>query len=216
MKETIIHKIESLRALVIGFLLVFVVIIGRELIASPVMIVVGLGLMALAVWFAKKTAHHFHGDHHHAGDSLIDAVPVVMLFIANIFHPAVDGLSWYEITVSGGVWVGILFGASIVLHEIIRQSALIAAFRLMSIKWYWVVSTAIAGIVAGISAGYLNATFFHDYEIVADLVTLFAYVFIISEFHFAHKGHGNNKTSALLVVTGIVLGGILAYTMHAH
>lgn len=216
MKQTLITKIESFRALITGFLLVFVLILGAELLASPLLILIGVVLIGLAVWFAKHTAHHFHGHHHHAGDALIDAVPVAMLFIANIFHPAVDGLSWYETFTDRGLLVGVFFGLSIVLHEIIRQSALITAFKEMSIKWYWVVLTALVGIASGIGAGYFNATFFHDYEHIADLVTLFAYVFIIAEFHFAHKDHGNKKASFWLIVAGIILGGVLAYLTHAH
>jgi len=216
MKPAFASKIESFRALIIGFLLVFVVLVGSEFIDSPLYLGIGITLSLLAVWFARKTAHHFHAHHHSAGDSVIDIVPASVLFLANIFHPALDGLSWYETFATQGAWFGVLFGLSIILHEFVRQSALITAFKAMHIKWYWVVVTALIGIASGIGAGRINATFFHDYEYVADLLTLFAYTFIIAEFHYAHREHGNKKVSLLLVIVGIILGGVLAYLTHGH
>lgn len=206
---------EQFRAAIIGFLLVFIALMLRELAQSPLLLVGAAAAVLLAVGLAKKTAHHFHGHHTHTGDSPLDAVAIAVLFAANILHPAVDGFSTFETFEIGGAAAGVLFAGSVVLHEIFRQSALIAAFSTMQVRWGWVVGTALAGIGLGVGTGFLGSEVFHEHERIIDLVTLFAYAFIIAEFHFS--GHQNyKKQSWWLIMLGIILGTALSLIAKAH
>ncbi len=194
------------RALVIGFLLLLTVAIYIELFEQPAHFFLGLVFLVLGIWFAKKTVHHFHFDHHHAGDSFVDSVPLITLLLANILHPAVDGLSWYETFADRGLLVGVIFGSSIVLHEIFRQAALIGVLKKMSIKGYVVVVTAILGTSIGLATGFFNATFFHKYEYVADFATLFAYGFVIGEYFLGHHHAKKDTAKNISLIAGILLG----------
>lgn len=206
--KNIIKHISTYRALVIGFLVVLTVAIYIELFANPVHFFLGIVCAVLGIWFAQKTVHHFHVEHHHAGDSIVDSVPIITVLLANILHPAVDGLSWYETFTDRGILVGIIFGSSVVLHEIFRQSALIGVFKKMNIKGYVVVVTAMLGTCIGLATGFLNTTFFHRYEYIADFATLFAYGFIIGEyflgFHHAKKDISKNVSLMFGILLGIV------------
>lgn len=205
MKHILHTSIERYRAVITGALCVFGFFVFLELFDQPVFFAAGLLLGTVALWAAKKTAHHFHYHHHHEGDSVIDVLPVSVLFIANIFHPAVDGLSFWEIFMRNGAAAGIVFGGGIVLHEIIRQSALIAVFSQYAIRWYWIVGTAFFGIALGIGAGMFNATFFHTYEYIGDLATVFAYTFIIGEFWYTEQKYPQRNTP-WYVFLGMLIG----------
>lgn len=204
--KNIIKHIYTYRALVIGFLLVLTIDIYIELFANPVHFFLGLVFLILGIYFAQKTVHHFHFDHHHTGDSIVDSVPLITLLLANILHPAVDGLSWYETFADRGLLVGIIFGSSIVLHEIFRQAALIGVFKKMSIKGYVVIVTAIFGTSIGLATGFLNTTFFHKYEYVADFATLFAYGFVIGEYFLGHHHTKKDTAKNISLIAGILLG----------
>ncbi|HSE56781.1 MAG TPA: hypothetical protein VLB02_01710 [Candidatus Paceibacterota bacterium] len=215
MKSFLHLHAENLRAIITGFLLVFIFFIARELVDSPFLLLEAVAVMALAVFLAKKTAHHFHGHHTHAGDSPIDTVALIVLFAANILHPAVDGFSIFETFEIGGTAAGIIFAGSVVLHEIFRQSALVAAFSTMHIRWGWVVGTALAGITLGVGTGFLGSEIFHENERIIDLVTLFAYAFIIAEFHFS--GHAKyEKRSWWFIALGITLSTALSLIAKVH
>jgi hypothetical protein len=205
MKQIIKH-ISTYRALIIGFLLVLTAAIYTELFAHPAHLFFGVVFFALGMLFAQKTVHHFHFDHQHAGDSFVDSVPLITLLLANILHPAVDGLSWYETFTGRGAFVGIIFGSSIVLHEIFRQAALIGVFKKMSIKGYVVVVTAILGTSIGLVTGFLNAAFFHQYEYIADFATLFAYGFVIGEYFIGAHHSKKDTVKNISLVLGILLG----------
>lgn len=204
--KNIIKHIYTYRALVIGFLLVLIIGIYVELFTDPVHFFLGLVFLMLGIWFAQKTVHHFHFDHHHAGDSLVDSVPLITLLLANILHPAVDGLSWYETFTGRGALVGIIFGSSIVLHEMFRQAALIGVFKKMGIKGYVVVVTALLGTSIGLATGFLNATFFHQYEYIADFATLFAYGFVIGEYFLGSHHKKSETIKNISLGLGILLG----------
>lgn len=205
MKRFLPH-IEQYRSLTIGFLSVLAIAVFGELFTNPLHFSIGVLLFVAGYWCAKKVVHHFHFDHHHAGDSIVDSVPVVTLILANILHPAVDGLSWYETISSRGIFAGVVFGLSIILHEILRQGALVAVFKDMKIKGYIVVLTALLGIAIGITTGIFNASFFHEYEYLADFATLFAYAFVISEFFL---GHRHEEAASKNKYTGMIAGFVI-------
>ncbi|MBY0328779.1 hypothetical protein K2Q02_01660, partial [Patescibacteria group bacterium] len=137
---TVIYSRYS--AVVIGFIAILGLSIGWELRENPVLFLGGVVLVLLAIYLAKKTAQHFHGNHHHVADSAIDIVAPTVLFLANILHPAVDGFSFFQTLTHAGLVSAIVVGIGVVLHEILRQSALITAFRPMGIRWYFVLITA--------------------------------------------------------------------------
>lgn len=203
------------RGAVTGLLVAFIIFTLKELVAEPVWFLGGMAVIFLAVLLAQKTAHHFHHHHTHAGDSSFDIVAIVVLFLANTFHPAVDGFSIYEVFEGGGAVAGGVFLGGVVLHEIFRQGALITAFKSMGVRWFWVVITAFAGIGIGIGTGFLGTHFFHEHEGVIDLVTLFAYVFIVSEFYFADH-HKEVKGTSWFVILGLVIGTTLSLFFKAH
>ncbi len=214
MKQLHVHA-EKSRAIITGFLLVFIFLIAKEFIHTPLFLGGGIAVILFAVFFAKKTAHHFHGHHTHAGDSPLDIVGIIVLFAANILHPAVDGFSIVETFGIGGIAAGALFIGGVVLHEIFRQSALVAAFKTMGIRWGWVLVTALLGISFGVGAGFLGTEVFHEYEHSIDLVTLFAYTFIIAEFHFSNHEEPK-KQSLWFVVLGMLIGTILSLISKTH
>lgn len=177
--------------------------------------VLALVLIGCGIFLAKKAAHHFHGHHHHAGDSLIDTIPIGVLFLANILHPAVDGFSVFQTFSHKGVVAGAVIIGLVVLHEIIRQAALIAVFRTMGIRWYWVVGTAFLGITVGATLGILGSSLIEKYEYIADLATVFAYSFIVTEYYLhAKEGKGNWKM--FWVIIGILIAVLLQHYMHLH
>lgn len=208
-------KEAGIRSAIAGMLLVFTFVILKELAHAPWYFAGALAGAAGAVFLARKTAHHFHGGHTHAGDSPLDVVATVVLFIANIFHPAVDGFSVFETFAQRGTLIGGLFLAGVVLHEVFRQGALIAVFRDMGIRWHWVIATALIGIASGIGMGLLGSHTLHDREALIDVVTVFAYTFIIAEFYSG--GHGSSKRKLTpLVIAGLVIGFLLTHFIKAH
>ena len=205
-----IHKqTESLGAFVTGFLLSLIIFLVKEISSDPFNIFFGILLIFVAVFVAKKTAHHFHDEHTHVGDSTFDIVAIAILFLVNIFHPAVDGFSFYEISFREGIVAGSIFGLGIIFHEVVRQSVLVTVFKNMGIRWYWVVSTAVLGIALGVATGFLSSNFLEQYEWIIDLTTLFAYSFIVSEFYFS--GHFISKKSRMgFLAIGILVGVIVS------
>jgi hypothetical protein len=168
---------------------------------------IGLGILALLAGglLARITARHFGHGHHHRGDSVIDAIPVLVLLFANIAHPAIDGFSAVETFHGAGVVVGVLYGLSVILHEAVRQSAFITALTPLHINWKWVVGTALFGITLGVAAGIGGTQFFGRYELAADIATLFSYSFVIAEFASANSGHRVPHTRSLFI-GGVLLG----------
>ncbi len=210
------RHIELIRGAVVGLLLVFSFFIIKESLHSPLFLGLLCLLGILAVYLAKKTAHHFHAHHTHEGDSAIDTIPFTILILVNIFHPAVDGFSLFETAEEQGLTAGLIFAGSIVLHEIVRQGALITAFLRMGMKKVWlVIATALLGIFLGIGFGFLGSEFLHEYEWVVEALTFFAYVFIISEFWYA--SHDERKSQKLLpILVGIVVGVLLSVFVVVH
>lgn len=208
MHTTIHAYAEKYRGVAAGLLAVLGGSLVLELWATPLFLLLALMLSGIALILARNTSHHFHGGHHHAGDSAFDGVAVVILFIVNIFHPAIDGFSLYEAIHFQGTIAGLIIGGSIVLHEIIRQSALISIFSCLRIKGGWIISTALFGIVLGVIAGVVGATAIERYEPFIDVVTVFAYSFIIAESYY-DSTHHKKSTSIISVLMGVVLGGIL-------
>jgi hypothetical protein len=202
----LIKQLHIYRSFVIGFLLVLTGSIYLELFEAPVHFFTGIIFLVIGVYFAQKTVRHFHFDHQHTGDSIVDSVPLITLLLANILHPAVDGLSWYETFTGRGLFAGIIFGISIVLHEIFRQTALIDAFKKLQIKGYVVIVTAVLGTGIGIATGFFNTTFFHRYEYIADFATLFAYGFVIGEYFLGHHHNKKDMAKNISLVFGILLG----------
>ena len=211
---THIH-VEKYRAVVTGFLLVFAFHIASDLFVVFWQAILSGLLLVGAVLLARATAHHFHAGHHHPGDSPLDVVAVSVLLLANVLHPAVDGFSLYETFQLGGIAAGIVYAGSVLLHEIFRQSALITVFSAMQISWFWVVTTALLGMGGGMLAGILGTTFLHQYEVVVEMATLFAYGFIIAEFYFAHP-HSQIKKPWIFLLGGIVLGIVITVLSVTH
>ena len=216
MKKTINHFYTHYSALVIGFIGVLGLHVLWELHEEPLLILLGIAFVALAIYLAKKTAQHFHGHHHHAADSAIDIVAPAVLFLANILHPAVDGFSFYQTLQGSGVVAASIVGAGIVLHEILRQSALVTAFRPMGIRWYVVLVTAVIGIASGIGLGIAESAVVEKYEYIADLATIFAYSFVIAEFYYHKHEHSITKRSWWIVVGGIIALVIQYYMSAGH
>jgi len=211
---TVIYNRYS--AVVIGFIATLGISIGWELRDNPMLFAGGVALIFLAIYLAKKTAHHFHGHHHHAADSAIDIVAPTVLFLANILHPAVDGFSFFQTLSHGGVVSAVIVGVGIILHEILRQSALITAFRPMGIRWYFVLITAVMGIGLGIGLGVVESAFIEKYEYIADLATIFAYSFVIAEYYYHNHGQVAAKRSWWVLVGGIAAVLLQHFMMGGH
>lgn len=204
----------AVRAGIAGLLAAFAFFILKELFETPVLFVAAIAAIAIALLLAKKTAKHFHGGHTHAGDSPMDAVAVSVLVLANVLHPAVDGFSLYETFDEKGLVAGWIFLGGVAVHECFRQSALIAAFRDMGMRWYWVVATGVLGIASGVGMGLLGSHALHDHEAVIDILTIFAYAFIIGEFYAAD--HGIKRQQGWFVMLGLAVGTFLAVFAKAH
>jgi RsiW-degrading membrane proteinase PrsW (M82 family) len=165
-----------------------------------------IGAIALGIILSQVTSKHFGHDHHHRGDSAIDVIPVAVLLFANIAHPAIDGFSAVETFRVGGVFAGVLYATSIVFHELLRQSAFVAALAPLRINWRLVVSTAIIGLTTGVVTAVLEAHFFDRYQVLADIATLFSYSFVIAEFYTMQKNITHlNKWHKLFFIIG---GGV--------
>ncbi len=204
------HNISIIRTGIIGILLVFSSRIFIELFVSPLFFFVGAVIFFFAYILARTTHHHFAHNHSHEGDSVIDAVPLWILMFANILHPAVDGFSFWEILQNEGVVAGVVVGASIGLHELVRQSALIFALKRYGVWWGTVVLTALLGISVGVLAGATHTEFLHTYEYVAELLTLFAYGFII--FDSLH----HRMSQRYMIPIGVIVGVVLTFFMYSH
>ena len=209
------HALERYRGISVGFLLVLALALCFEISESWVTTVFALGIIFGAGILANKTSHHFHGHHHHAGDSTLDVVGIVVLFLANIFHPAFDGFTLHEAFVEQGVLAGLVVGGGIVLHEVLRQSALIALFATMRIRWYWVVLTASLGIAAGIGFGAIGATMLAEHEYLIDFITLFAYSFIVSEFYCSHSKEHKKQSNPFMLI-GVCIGIVMMLFLRVH
>lgn len=209
-----VHE-NAVRAGIAGLLGAFSFFLLKELLATPLFFVLAIVGIIGAVLLARSTAHHFHSGHTHAGDSVFDGVAVSILLIANILHPAVDGFSVFETFEQHGMISGWVLLGSVVLHECVRQAALITVFRDMGIRWYWVVITALAGIAGGVGMGFVGSHFLHEHEGLIDVVTVCAYAFIVAEFYSGHP-HQRTKKGSLIVLFGIVVGTLLALFVKAH
>jgi len=212
----ILPKINEgyIRGAIVGMLAVFIIAIVKELNYRPLLLLLAVILSFVAILLAKKASRHFHGSHTHSGDSAIDVVAPSMLFLVNILHPAIDGFSLYETFDSEGALAGFVLFGGVILHEAFRQSAIITAFKSFSIKWYWVVATALFGILLGVATGIAGSEFFHRHEGVIEIATLFAYVFIIAEFYYADRS--TVKKSWAFVALGVVIGSLLSVFFGAH
>jgi hypothetical protein len=202
---------EYYRTAMIGVLIVFSVWIFFE-IGLSVYTVLGLAVLVIGAGMAQLAIRHFGHHHHHAGDSLIDALPIAVVLFANIAHPAVDGFSLVQTARIGGLFVGALYAASIILHEIIRQSALIEGLKIVRIKPRVIISTACIGVGVGIALGIFESTVLKRYELIADLVTLFSYGFVITELYLTSHALQSKKRGVAIVVGGVVALGILLLT----
>ncbi len=215
MKNLPVKTIELYRIVISGLLLVFSIRILFEL-SETIFIGIAFSILVIGFILAKSVTKHFGHNHIHTGDSPIDVVPITVLIFANIAHPAVDGFSLAQTFQFVGIFPGFLFLISIVFHEIIRQSALVEALGISSINWKWIVGTAFLGILFGVSTSIFGSDFFHRYENIADLATLFSYSFIISEFYFLGKEKSINKNIVKFFILGIIFGIIILKLTHPH
>ncbi|MCC6199028.1 hypothetical protein IT401_02345 [Candidatus Nomurabacteria bacterium] len=213
MTHILLHT--PVRATLTGLITVFVVGILLELVEMPVLFICALAVIVVAILLAKKTAQHFHHEHTHTGDSPLDVVATTVLFLANIFHPAIDGFSAYETFVGQGALAGSLVVAGIILHEAFRQGVLIAAFKDLGIRWQWVLITTFAGMTAGVGLGSLGSWVLHEHEALVDIITVFAYTFIIGEFVIGHR-HDRCKDKWWYIVLGLLLGTALTFFFKVH
>ncbi|HEY0980438.1 MAG TPA: hypothetical protein VGE18_03465 [Candidatus Paceibacterota bacterium] len=205
----------TFRSLVVGFVAGLLLLIVWELRENATLLLFAVTLMGLAWYLNTKIAHHFHGHHHHSGDSALDAVTPAVLILANILHPAVDGFSFYQTLSNNGAAAALVVGGGIVVHEILRQSALIVAFRFVGIRWHTIVVTALLGITGGIGLGILESTVVEKYESIADLATIFAYAFVISEYSIHQHKTSKGKQVAFLLA-GAIIAGVLHFFLSAH
>lgn len=189
--------LSQYRGISVGFLIALSCGILIEL-HTIVWLFVGLFSCVLGVYAVKALHHHIHKT---LGDSVVDFVPLATILFANILHPMIDGLSWFEVYSREGVFAAVLVGASIVLHEVLRQSALINATK-KYVGWSVIVLTAAVGTMFGIIFGIKNAVFFHEYEIWADIATLFAYGFVFGDFF----SHAPSKKQYGVLFLGILIG----------
>lgn len=214
--QTVLEQYSSaVRAGIVGLLIAFIFFTLRELVAYPHLFFGAILAGVVALLLARKAAHHFHIHHTHTGDSAFDAIALTVLFLANILHPAVDGFSLYETFVSRGIFAGGLFVFGLILHEFVRQSALITAFKTMGVRWWWVVLTAAVGICIGFGTGILGSEILHKHEGLIDIATIFAYVFIMGEFSFDDY-HKETKGTLWFVVLGLVVGTLLSLFLKAY
>ena len=207
--------IIGFKTVVVGFITGLLLLILWELRESVPLFFLAIVLMGFAWYLNKKIAHHFHGHHHRAGDSAIDAVAPTVLILANILHPAVDGFSFYQTLAHNGVAAAAVVGGGIVVHEILRQSALIVAFRFVGIRWYTIVITAVLGIAGGIGLGIFESGVVERYEAIADLATIFAYAFVISEYSL-HGTPLSKGKRALWLLVGSMGAFILHFFLSTH
>lgn len=158
--------------------------------------------------------------HDRIEETAVQVIVPVLLLVVNIVHPAVDGFSLYETFLRGGVAIGIIAIIGIFLHEVIRQWALIIAFAKMGIRKPWlIIVTALIGISMGVTFGYFGTYILHDHEGSIDVVTLFAYSFIITEFLFTdhHKENENlNHKKWKPLVVGIVVAIVYTFIFSGH
>lgn len=207
--------ITGFRTIIVGFIAGLLLLILWELRENTLLLLLAVALMGCAWYLNIKITHHFHGHHHRAGDSALDAVTPAVLILANILHPAVDGFSFYQILTHSGVAAGVLVGGGIVVHEVLRQSALIAAFRYVGIRWYTIVITALLGIAGGIGLGVFESGLVEKYESVADLATIFAYAFVISEYYLHTSERAKGKQIAWFTI-GLTVAVILHFFLSIH
>ncbi len=208
MRPSLHAHIDSIRGFLTGFLIIFSLFILNELKDSWVHMTFAVIAIGGAIWLAKKTKRHFHGAHTHTGDSAFDVVGPLLLFTTNILHPAVDGFSVYETFTRAGHTAGIVALVGIVLHEVIRQWALIVALAKMNIRRGGaIVLTALLGLLIGVGLGAFGTRVLQDNEGIIDIATLFAYAFIIAEFW--QESHTEKKKGKWLVVLlGIAAGAV--------
>lgn len=204
--------LNRFRTILVGFIGGLMILILWELRELPLLLVASMVCILGAWYLNKKIAHHFHGHHHHAGDSAIDIVAPTVLILANVLHPAVDGFTVYQTFIQSGTAAGVVVGSGVALHEILRQSALIAAFRFVGIRWYVVVITAVVGMGGGILLGVLQSGLVDRYEVIADLATIFAYAFVISEYSI-HEKQGVPERRWVGIAAGILLALALHFFM---
>lgn len=214
LRSAIVSHGNTLRAATIGLLIAFIVSLFIDISTSPSLLLASIVAIAVALLLARATARHIHCDCHTEGVHSVSGVAVVILFITNILHPAVDGFSFFEVATTNGPLAGLVFGLGVFVHELFRQTALIAAFRIFGIKWYWVIVTALSGVVLGVGAGVLGSELFHEHEQLIDVATIFAYTFIIGEFFVT--GHGVKKNARLFVFVGLVVGILLSFFSYSH
>lgn len=200
----------TFRTLIVGFIAGLLLLILWELRENTPLLLLATGLMVTAWYLNIKIANHFHGHHHRAGDSGLDAITPAVLILANILHPAVDGFSFYQILTHSGIVAGALVGSGIIVHEVLRQFALITAFRHVGIQWHTIVITALFGIGGGIVLGIFQSGIVEKYEAIADMATIFAYAFVISEYHL-HESEAPKKG---VRIAGFLAGVIVAGTLH--
>jgi len=210
MKISFLSHVDSIRGFLAGFLLLLSFFIFRELTDSVFHVVAAVIVVGVALLLAKKTTHHFHAGHTHAGDSALDVVGPALLFTINIVHPAVDGFSLYETFDQVGSAAGVIMLSGIVVHEVVRQWALIVALAKMNIRrGRAIVITALLGIAFGIALGSLGARFLIEHEWIIDIATLFAYTFIIAEFlGDGHREKGGKRMRWIMV--GVMAGVVYA------
>ncbi len=205
-----LQSLSSIRSIISGVLLVFVVRIFIGFRETPILFGVGAIAVLLAYIVVKKTHVHFTQNHHHQGDSVIDSIPFWVVMIANIFHPAIDGFSFWEVFQNEGLIAGVIVGVGIVLHEIVRQSGLVLVLKQYGIKWFVIVSTALFGILIGVVGAITHADFFHTYEYVAEITALFAYGFIIFD------GIHHKLTKKWPLPFGVLIGICLVLFLQHH
>ncbi len=205
-----VQSLSSIRSIISGILLVFVIQIFIDFVETPILFGVGSITIFLSYILVSKTHKHFTHDHRHLGDSIIDSVPFWIAMVANIFHPAVDGFSFWEVFQNEGVISGIIVGISIVLHEIVRQSGLILALKQYGVSWIVIVPTALFGVLIGVIGAITHADFFHTYEYVADITALFAYGFIVFD------GIHHKVTKKWSLPFGVLIGICLVLFLHHH
>ena len=205
----------ALTSMVIGVIATLGILLILETTDTWWVFVLALAFVGCGVYLARKTNHHFHGHHHHRGDSLIDTVPLGILLLANVLHPMVDGFSVFQTFSHEGMVEGLLIASVVLLHECIRQAALIPVFKTLGIKWYWVIGVTLVSIAGGGVLSILGSSLVERYEYIADLATIFAYTFIVSEYYL-HAKEGKGSWKMFWAIVGILLAVALQHHMHMH
>lgn len=213
--KTLTSFYNQYSSLVVGFLGAMLTLAAIRFFYSPLLFAATMGVGIFAVYLAKKVSKHFHHDHHHGLDSAIDMVAPAVLLIANFLHPAVDGFSLFHAFEHEGVLGAIIVGVGILLHEILRQSAMVTVFRPLGIKRFVVIGTALAGILLGVGLGALEVSFLERYEFVADFAMVFAYSFIIAEYYY-HNHAVVSKKQKWWGVLGIAIALSLHFFVGHH